>query len=236
MAQVHDRGAAAHLRVPGRLHSGRNVCAAVGAAGEFGSTADDEGDFRDGQRQGARPMLIDSAISAEVWRDVAGFEDIYEVSSHGRVRRRATGHILRPWIAAKRYHYVNLRGVNVKRKVGVHVLVAEAFHGPRPSPKHEVAHWDGSGTHNLAGNLRCATHLENVGDQKRHGTVHAPVFRGASHPRAKLGDQDVLHIRSVYSGRRGGLKDLADFYCVDSSTISRVARGIGWVGSVDSPG
>jgi hypothetical protein len=180
-------------------------------------------------------MKIETVVLAEVWRDVAGFEEIYEVSSHGRVRRKATGHILRPWIAAKRYHYVDLRGVNIKRKVGVHILVAEAFHGPRPSPQHEVAHWDGSGTHNFPGNLPWATHSENVGDQKRHGTLHAPVFRGAFHPRAKLRDQDVRHIRSVYSGRRGGLKDLADFYGVDPSTISRVGRGIGWVSSMDFP-
>ena len=181
-------------------------------------------------------MKIGIVVSAEVWCNVAGFEEIYEVSSHGRVRRKATGRILRPWIAARRYHYLSLRGVNARRKVGVHVLVAEAFHGPRPSPKHEVAHWDGNATHNLADNLRWATHAENVEDQKRHGTLHAPVYRGASHPRAKLRDQDVLHIRSVYSGRPGELKDLADFYCVHPCTIRRVARGIGWVSSVASAG
>ena len=74
-------------------------------------------------------MKIGIVVSAEVWCNVAGFEEIYEVSSHGRVRRKATGRILRPWIAARRYHYLSLRGVNARRKVGVHVLVAEAFHG-----------------------------------------------------------------------------------------------------------
>jgi hypothetical protein len=39
-------------------------------------------------------------------------------------------------------------------------------------------------------------------------------------------DQDVLHIRCVYSGRRGQLKDLATFYRVDRSTIKRVAASV----------
>jgi DNA (cytosine-5)-methyltransferase 1 len=48
-AEVHHRGAAAHLRVPGRLHSHRDLRAAVGAARELGSSADDESHRRDGQ-------------------------------------------------------------------------------------------------------------------------------------------------------------------------------------------
>jgi len=146
---------------------------------------------------------------SEDWRDVTGFELYYEVSSRGHVRSKRTGRILRPWIAAHRYHYVDLRGFNCRRKVGVHVLVAEAFHGPRPSPRHEVAHSDGIGTHNDAASIRWATHAENVQDQRRHGTAHAPVMRGAAHPRAKLKEQDVIHIRRVYSGKRGQLTGLA---------------------------
>jgi len=174
------------------------------------------------------PSRSDCLISAEEWRDVAGFEADYAVSSHGRVRRTETGRILRPWIAGSGYYYVELCGLNRRKRVTVHILVAEAFHGLKPSPRHEVAHWDGIATHNSADNLRWATHAENVEDQRRHGTLHAPVFRGASHPRAKLRDQDVIHIRCVYSGRRGELTDLANFYRVHRSTIKRVAVGVGW--------
>ena len=59
---------------------------------------------------------INRLIPAEVWRDVAGCEESYDVSSHGRVRRKETGRILRPWIAAKSYHYVDLRGVKIVLK------------------------------------------------------------------------------------------------------------------------
>lgn len=171
---------------------------------------------------------VDRLIPAEQWRDIVGFEADYEVSSHGRVRRKEAGRILRPWIAGMGYRYVHLHAIPSKRKVGVHVLVAEAFHGPKPSPQHEVAHWDGIATHNEVRNIRWATHAENIEDQRRHGTLHAPVMRGSSHPRAKMNDQDVMHIRGVYSGSRGQLTDLAKFYGVDRSTIKRAAVGETW--------
>lgn len=167
-------------------------------------------------------------ISTEEWRDVVGFEADYEVSSHGRVRRRETGRILRPWNAAKSYHYVHLCGMNRRRKVGVHVLVTEAFHGHRPSPRHEVAHWDGVGTHNIMDNLRWATHAENLQDQRRHGTLQTPVYHGSSHPMAKLRDEDVLQIRQAYYGRRGQLTELACAYGVHLSTIKLAAVGKTW--------
>jgi len=165
---------------------------------------------------------------SEGWRDVVGFEADYEVSSRGRVRRKDTGHVLRPWIAAKCYHYVHLWAGGRKRKVGVHVLVAEAFCGSKPSPAHEVAHGDGVGTNNGVENLRWATHEENIEDQRRHGTLHTPVYHGASHPRAKLRDSDVLRIREAYMGQRGQLTEFARVYGVSPSTVGRAAAGRMW--------
>jgi hypothetical protein len=164
----------------------------------------------------------------EEWRDVVGFEANYEVSSHGRVRRKDTAHVLRPWVAGAGYHYVHLHAVPHKRKAGIHVLVAEAFCGPKPSSEHEVAHWDGVATNNYAWNVRWATRGENIEDQRRHGTLHAPVMQGESHPRAKLRDHDVLHIRSAYSGTRGELTAIARTYGLSLSTIARAVTGTMW--------
>src|SRR3982751_5117101 len=54
---------------------------------------------------------------------------------------------------------------HVRRMVRVHRMVAEAFHGPAPTPKHEVAHWDGDPANNRAANLRWATSKENKADR-----------------------------------------------------------------------
>jgi len=67
--------------------------------------------------------------------------------------------------------YLQLRikvdGALVYRKV--HTLVTTAFHGPRPSPAHQVRHLDGDKANNRPSNLRWGTAIENAADKKRHG-------------------------------------------------------------------
>lgn len=50
----------------------------------------------------------------------------------------------------------------------VHVLVAMAFLGPRPSPDHRVLHWDDHPEHNWPGNLRWGSYSENAEDRRRN--------------------------------------------------------------------
>ena len=173
----------------------------------------------DSSTPGFRDSLPD-----EEWRAVPGLER-YAVSSRGRVCG-LYGRLLSPWKAgsARQYLYVDL---GTRRRATVHALVCEAFHGPKPSPDHEVAHTNGDSMDNSAGNLRWATRLENVADQIRHGTLHAPIYHRDQHPRAKLSSAIVAGLR----GRRfayGEVVALADRYGVSGSTIHRAARGETW--------
>jgi len=115
----------------------------------------------------------------ENWRAIPG-QPGYEASDQGRVRsidrmiadgRFLRGRVLKLWTAGA-YHYVGL-GRSAKR--GVHRLVALAFIGPPPSPKHEAAHWDGNPLNNRASNIRWATRSENEQDKRRHGTYARPI-------------------------------------------------------------
>lgn len=126
--------------------------------------------------------------------------------------------------SARQYLYVQL---GTRRKVGVHVLVCEAFHGPQPSPLHEVAHRDGRSANSATDNLRWALHRENVEDQRGHGTLHAPVYHGGDHPRAKLTPAIVSQLR-VRKLVRGEAVTLAKRHGVHPSTILRAARGQNW--------
>lgn len=54
--------------------------------------------------------------------------------------------------------------------VSVHILVCEAFHGPRRLGL-EVAHNDGNRLNASATNLRWATRLANIADKWLHGTM-----------------------------------------------------------------
>lgn len=116
----------------------------------------------------------------EQWRPVVGHEGAYEVSSLGRVRsvdrvltfangrqRRAKGRELKPWPNGSVGHEcVGLAG---GRRALVHVLVLEAFIGPRPEGM-IACHNNGVANDNRAENLRWDTYGENNKDLVRHGT------------------------------------------------------------------
>lgn len=72
----------------------------------------------------------------------------------------------------------------------VHVLVAEAFHGPRP-PGQVVRHKDGVNTDNRPAVLEYGTRKDNAADARRHGTARF----GENHPNAKLTAEDVVGVK-----------------------------------------
>lgn len=48
------------------------------------------------------------------------------------------------------------------RTLKVHILVCEAFNGPKPFPKAVVMHDDEDGSNNVPGNLKWGTQKENL--------------------------------------------------------------------------
>lgn len=157
-----------------------------------------------------------NSTTCEEWRDVPGWEGVYEVSSLGRIRRG--GRILTPNIK-NGYPFVKLK--NLPRKEGgyIHRLVCRAWHGEAASGL-EVCHGDGDKTNNTPGNLRWATRRENMHDKIRHGAA-AQRGRLAS---AKLAESDLPVIRQrVVAGERQ--IDIATDYGVSQSVISRIYTG-----------
>jgi integrase/recombinase XerD len=100
---------------------------------------------------------------AEQWRDIAGYDGIYQVSDQGQVRNTQTSKIMQPVKMKNGRLYVTLSSSGFQRKCTVHSLVASAFLGDCP-PRHEITHKDGDCIHNDAPNLEYVTRQEN---QKR---------------------------------------------------------------------
>jgi hypothetical protein len=163
------------------------------------------------------------SADAEFWRTAPG-HDRYIVSNLGRVRFRKVGSpILRGSIGRDGYHRVQLDGVTRR----VHRLVCEAFHGPQPSPAHEVAHGDGVRRNNHSLNLRWATRSENIADAQRHGTV--PI---AANPRGPAKGTAVPplspeRVDAVRALRRRGLsiRQIAAEVGTHRSTVHRIVQG-----------
>ena len=136
----------------------------------------------------------------------------YEINANGEVRRRLTTRD-----NGNGYQYARF----ARRHWGVHVLVCLAFHGPKPHPKAEAAHWDNNRANNTPGNLRWATRRENEADKARHGTM---TPRGIANPTGKLTDEEVIAIRVR---KRAGehAKTLSAAFGVHEETIRCIARG-----------
>lgn len=118
----------------------------------------------------------------EEWRSIPGTEGHYEASSEGRIRslpreetlpkgtRHRRGRNLKiDAIGSSGYYQVGIRKDGVVRKLSVHRLVCEAFHGPCP-PSHEVRHLNDVKTDNRAENLSWGTKRQNSSDQLANGT------------------------------------------------------------------
>lgn len=115
------------------------------------------------------------------WLPVVGFEGRYEVSDQGHVRsvprvvytsdgRRqpVAGKVLSPCLDGNGYPCVGIAG----KRVRVHVLVLEAFAGPRPDGMHGC-HADDVKSNNAAANLYWGTRVDNMRDMaNNHGGHH----------------------------------------------------------------
>lgn len=167
-----------------------------------------------------------------LWKALPGFP-AYEISEFGDVRRvvdsptRKIGHIVKGQVRRQggyRYRLIKLvRADGTKQCRSAHRLVALAFIGAPPTPRHEVAHNDGNALNNDYRNLRWATAAENGRDKTRHG-----VARGSRNPRARLTETKVAAIRRTFTGRRGEIAALARVHGVSHSAMFDAIRGNHW--------
>lgn len=161
------------------------------------------------------------------WRTIPSFSD-YEASDAGQIRRREPGKrqkAVRPLALTKEKSgylkarlWVDGRGVSA----WAHILVCEAFRGPRPTPKHDAAHGPLSRRRadNRASNLRWATRAENEADKIEDALTN----RGSRNGRAFLTEAKVRAIRERAarlprsSGqvrfRKGAIQSLVEKYGV----------------------
>lgn len=94
----------------------------------------------------------------EIWKDVVGAEDYYQISNLGRIKNKGTGEVLKPSKSGGYRHIVLRYGID--KNVLIHRLVAEAF-VPNPLNLRCVNHKDENKLNNCADNLEWCTYQYN---------------------------------------------------------------------------
>lgn len=112
----------------------------------------------------------------EEWREVVGYEGLYQVSNYGNVKsydryvncnggkRLSKGRILKKVLNSDGYHVVCLHKDGKQCEGKVHRLVAEAFI-PNPDNKPCIDHINRNRTDNMVENLRWVTPKENSNNE-----------------------------------------------------------------------
>ena len=106
----------------------------------------------------------------EIWKDIKGYEGVYQVSNKGNVRRltftnnqvtKSKIHSIRATDNGNGYLIVGLKNGGKRKNFYVHRLVAEAFCTKSPRRK-IVNHIDHNRMNNSAENLEWCTQKQNV--------------------------------------------------------------------------
>jgi hypothetical protein len=156
----------------------------------------------------------------EEWRPVVGYEGLYEVSNLGRARsldrlvasgygstRQAVGRLLKPMTDSHGYIYVTLSSNAVATRGHIHLMVLQAFVGPRPEGL-VACHYDDDKSNNTLQNLRWDTQAANIFDQ----------FRNNGRRQAVLSSAHCFHGHEL---TEGNIKSNGKYHCCKTCALRR---------------
>ena len=152
----------------------------------------------------------------EIWLNLEDFPK-HQVSSHGRIRNKRNGYILKPF--ADRYGYLRLSIGNTDN-VYIHKLVCKTFYGDPEEPNMQVNHIDSNRKNNHVLNLEWDTPSRNI----RWGVLHGNIDPHKGPRRAAEVNPKAVRIVDL-DKTFGSVKECAEYLGVAPTNVSRVLRG-----------
>lgn len=175
-------------------------------------------------------------LDGEEWRDIKGYEGLYQISSLGRIQslnrvsdsavqpkgRRMTGRLLEPQLNTKGYYHVSLCREGVYHRCPLHRLVAKHFLS-NPDDLPVVNHIDLNPRNNRADNLEWTSSRRNS-MHTRHVMLTDPRFRD----KVKYTLDDVREIKRLWAEGSLTQRQLATRFKLTPSNISYIVGNSRW--------
>ena len=156
----------------------------------------------------------------EVWKDITGYEGLYQVSNFGNIKR--DGKNLSPGLGGNGYYLVVLSKNGKTKSATVHRLVASAFI-PNPNNYPYVNHKDETRTNNHVDNLEWCTPRYNA----IYGNAKAKEAASKSRPVEQLLSGVVIkRWSSTREAHRAGYKSGCISACCNNRRLTH--KGYEW--------
>ncbi len=174
-------------------------------------------------------------IEGEIWKDIPGYEGLYQASNKGRIKSleryyksaillKMPENIKKQTINYKGYWFLHLSKNGKKHPTTVHKLIILTFKGPKPYPEATVNHIDSNKLNNQDNNLEYCSVKDNI----LHFRKNINDYIGINHPMARLSEEDVISIRKEYKELKTKQKDIAKKYNITQVMVSRIIVRKAW--------
>ena len=174
----------------------------------------------------------------EIWRDIKGYEGLYQASNLGNIRSldrkdgrgfNRKGFVMSPIPAKTGYLNIHLSKQGKGKTFQIHRLVAEAFL-PNPENLQIINHKDENPQNNVVDNLEWCTYKYNSNYGKMTHDFRSKIVSAEKHPRRKLDWETVEKIRKLYKrkSKEFGCRGLSEKFGVCQTQIGNIVRGTSW--------
>ena len=162
--------------------------------------------------------FTDTELEQEQWRDIDGYDGMYQVSNIGRVRSLKYGkvRVMKQGKNRKGYLFVNLYRDGKQKNVSVHRLVAQAFIENDDETKIYINHRDECKQNNRLWNLEyCTAQYNNT-----YNNVNWRRKNGKRRKIAKLYNPDLSIADNLEIFKANGI-------VCDEKTVQRLRKDLG---------
>lgn len=166
----------------------------------------------------------------EIWKDIPGYDGVYQVSNLGRVKSFKHGktRIMKSCDNSRGYLAIQLQKDGITKHHNIHRLVASAFFGQSDK---QINHKDFDRSNNKLENLEYCTQKENSKhalDNGRKGIFRTGDVIGSNNKNSKLKDNDILIIRTIRKVSDITNTQIAKLFDVSQSTIGAILKSRTW--------